>query len=134
MCCEGPVGRREAIRAPSRSAKRHTQPRQNGRQSLIEQEYPPRFRFPPHSCRRHEETSGTSRWSSGHTRGGLVFQGRLVRGATVFIPARVRAMNDSVCSNGASVYRGPPPCIVVIKLLMNSLMRLGLTKKNGESK
>lgn len=52
-----------------------------------------------------------------------------MRGADVFIPARVRAMNDSVRSNGASVYRGPPPCIVVIKLLMNSLMRLGPTER-----
>lgn len=47
----------------------------------------------------------------------------------MFIPAHVRVMNDSVRSNGASVYREPPPCIVVIKLLMNSLMRLGLTKR-----
>lgn len=60
---------------------------------------------------------------------GLVFQGRFVRGASLFISARVRVMNDLVRSNGALVYRKPPPCIVVIKLLMNSLMRLGLTKR-----
>lgn len=47
----------------------------------------------------------------------------------LFIPARVRLINDSVRSNGASVYREPPPCIVVIKLLMNSLMHLELTKR-----
>lgn len=47
----------------------------------------------------------------------------------MFIPARVRVMNDSVRSNGASVYRQPPTCIAVIKLLMNSLMRLGPTKR-----
>lgn len=47
----------------------------------------------------------------------------------MFIPACVRVMNDLVRSNGASVYREPPPCIVVIKLLMNSLMRLGLTER-----
>lgn len=52
-----------------------------------------------------------------------------MRGATVFISTRVRAMNDLARSNGASVYREPPTCIVVIKLLMNSLMRLGLTKR-----
>lgn len=47
----------------------------------------------------------------------------------MFVSARVRAMNDLARSNGASVYREPPTCIVVIKLLMNSLMRLGLTKR-----
>lgn len=47
----------------------------------------------------------------------------------MFIPVCVRVINDSVRSNGASVYREPPSCIVVIKLLMNSLMRLRLTKR-----
>lgn len=47
----------------------------------------------------------------------------------MFISTRVRVMNDLARSNGASVYREPPTCIVVIKLLMNSLMRLGLTKR-----
>lgn len=65
---------------------------------------------------------------------GPVFQSRRMRGATVFIPARVHAMNDSARSNGASVYREPPRCIVVIKLLMNSLIWSLANKKNGNCK
>lgn len=136
----GSSGPTSCHQSPSRSAftgqndtrsLKGTRRSQNGRPSLKKYDLPPRF-WPAgvsSSPSREERcpSVGASRQSSGCTRG-LVFQGRLVRGTTVFIPACVRVINDSVHSNGASVYREPPPCIVVIKLLINSLMRLGLTK------